>query len=90
MDSVHGRDVFYDLKSLEPDDLVFIYGSDGSDPAVFLVDAVETHLKSELPRERIWLYSKEALIRLVTCGGSYDRKWGHYLSNVIVYGHLAR
>jgi hypothetical protein len=90
VDSVHGRDVFYDLKKLEPGDEVFVYGSDGSDPAVFLVDSVETQLKAELPRERIWFYSEDPLIRLITCGGKYDRKWGHYLANVIVYGHLVR
>jgi sortase (surface protein transpeptidase) len=90
MDSIHGRDVFYHLKEVEPGDEVFVYGSDGGDPAVFLVDSVETILKDELPRDRIWLYSKESLIRLITCGGKYDRTWGHYLSNVIVYGHLVR
>jgi hypothetical protein len=70
--------------------MVFVYGADSSDPAVFLVDSVELQLKAELPRERIWLYSKDALIRLITCGGRYSYRWGHYPSNVIVYGHLAR
>jgi hypothetical protein len=90
VDSVHGRDVFYHLRDVEQGDEVFVYGSDGGAAAVFVVDSVETQLKAELPRERIWVYSKDALIRLITCGGRFDHRWGHYLSNVIVYGHLAR
>jgi hypothetical protein len=27
---------------------------------------------------------------LITCGGEFDRDWGHYLSNVIVYAHLVK
>ncbi len=89
VDSTKGPDVFYDLKRLEPDDEILIYGADG-DFATFVVDSVEQQLKAELPKERIWYYSPEPLIRLITCGGKYDRGIRHYLSNVIVYGHLVR
>ncbi len=89
VDSVHGRDVFYYLRHIEEGDQIFVYGAD-FDPAVFVVDSLEQQLKSELPRDRIWYYSKEPLIRLITCGGTFDHHWGHYLYNVIVYGHLVR
>jgi sortase (surface protein transpeptidase) len=89
VDSTRHPDVFYRLKEVKPGDEIQVYGAD-NDPAVFAVDSVEQQLKAELPRERIWDYTSEPVIRLITCGGEYDRKWGHYLSNVIVYGHLIR
>jgi sortase (surface protein transpeptidase) len=80
---------FYRLKDLKAGDEVDIYGKSG-DCAVFQVDSSETILKTKLPTEKIWNDTQESVIRLVTCGGAYDSKTGHYLSNVIVYGHLVR
>ena len=28
-------------------------------------------------------------LRLVTCGGPFDKATGHYVDNIIVYAHLA-
>jgi sortase (surface protein transpeptidase) len=81
------KGTFYSLKNLKPGDEIVVYGKTG-DHASFQVDSSETILKAKLPTEKIWNNTKEAVIRLVTCGGKYDSKTGHYLSNVIVYGHL--
>lgn len=89
VDSRKAADVFYHLKELNAGDDIMVYGASG-DPAVFVVESVEEELKIALPRDRIWTYTPEALIRLITCGGDWDRKTRHYLSNVIVYGHLVR
>jgi sortase (surface protein transpeptidase) len=83
------KGVFYKLKDLQPGDEVNIYDESG-DHAVFQVDSSETILKTELPTERIWNDTKEPVIRLITCGGEYDRKTRHYDSNVIVYGYLVK
>ncbi len=29
-----------------------------------------------------------AELRLITCGGSFDQKSGHYVDNVVVFAHL--
>ena len=87
VDTKNGPDVFYRLKELEPGDEVLVYDSDG-DRAVFMVDSMEQQLKTELPVGRIWNDTWEPVIRLITCGGDFDRESKHYLSNVIVYGHL--
>ena len=89
VDSKKGPDVFYRLRDVEPGDMVFVYGEDG-DVAIFSVDSKEQVLKTDLPTERIWNGSRQPLIRLITCGGEFDRSTGHYLSNLIVYGHLVR
>jgi len=87
VDTKKGPDVFYRLKDLEPGDEILVYGADG-DVATFGVDSKEQRLKTELPVERIWNDTWEPLIRLITCTGEFDRSSGHYLSNMIVYGHL--
>jgi hypothetical protein len=87
VDTKSGPDMFYYLKDLKTGDEIDIYGRDG-DVAVFVVDSSEQELKIELPTERIWNSTQEPVIRLITCTGSFDRSSGHYLSNLIVYGHL--
>jgi sortase (surface protein transpeptidase) len=87
VDSKKGPDVFYDLKDLQPGDEIHIYDRSG-DVATFVVDSSEKVPKTELPTERIWLDTPEPVIRLVTCGGEFNRRTGHYLSNIIIYGHL--
>jgi sortase (surface protein transpeptidase) len=89
VDSKKGPDVFYRLKDVVRGDTVLVYGEDG-DVATFNVDAKEQVLKTDLPAGRIWNGSQQPLIRLITCGGEFDRSTGHYLSNLIVYGHLVR
>jgi sortase (surface protein transpeptidase) len=89
VDTKKGPDVFYHLRKLEPEDEILVYGEDG-DVATFVVNSKEQQLKSELPTDRIWNDTWEPVIRLITCGGEFDRDWGHYLSNVIVYGHLVK
>jgi len=89
VDTYSRPDVFYHLKDLKPGDEISVYGASG-DPAVFVVESVDEQLKIDLPRDRIWSYTATALIRLITCGGKWDSRSKHYLSNVIVYGHLVR
>ncbi len=89
VDSTKGPDVFYRLRDIMLGDTVVVYGEDG-DVATFFVDGKEQVLKTELPTERIWNGSQQPLIRLITCGGEFDHDTGHYLSNLIVYGHLVR
>jgi hypothetical protein len=38
-----------------------------------------------LPTERIWNRTSEPVLRLITCGGSFDRSSGHYRDNIIVF-----
>lgn len=87
VDSVEGPDVFFRLKELESGDEILVYGEDG-DFATFAVDSQEEVPKEELPVDRIWNDTFEPLIRLITCGGEFDASTRHYVSNVIVYGHL--
>lgn len=85
----HERDVFYNLRRLQPGDEIQVYDGSG-DVAVFVVDSKEEVLKSELPGDKIWNKTSDPVIRLITCGGTFDPVTRHFLSNVIVYGHLVQ
>lgn len=89
VDTKKGPDVFYHLRDLEPGDEVLVHDASG-DVATFVIDTKEQESKTELPVERIWNDTWEPVIRLITCAGDFDRKTGHYLANLIVYGRLAR
>lgn len=88
VDSVHGPDVFYRLSSLEDGDVVVVEDARG-DRHEFTVEVVEVVEKDALPYERIWAETAEPLLRLITCGGDYDRAAGGYQHNVVVYAALA-
>ena len=53
------------------------------------VPLVAVYPKDDFPTEAVYYGSFDrAEIRLVTCGGTFDRV-KHYLDNVVVFGHLA-
>jgi sortase (surface protein transpeptidase) len=78
---------FHRLNELGPDDVVEVLLEDGR-VARFAVEASETRLKTELPVERIWNEADSPVLRLITCGGSFDTARGRYRSNIIVYASL--
>ncbi len=84
VDSVAGPDVFFGLSTLGDGDVVHIDDATGVRRA-FVVTGVETVRKDDLPYERIWAEVEEPVLRLITCGGSYERDNGGYQENVVVY-----
>lgn len=86
VDSKGGPDVFYRLRDLKAGDRVTVHRTDGS--STFVVDSLEQVKKEALPYERIWADTDEPVLRLITCGGSFDHSTGNYRDNIIVYAHL--
>ncbi|MEU8380245.1 class F sortase [Streptosporangium sp. NPDC048865] len=82
------RGVFYDLGRMRRGDTVSVTRADGS-VATFVVQSVEQVAKSRFPSRRVYGPLDHAGLRLVTCGGGFDRRTGHYTANVIVYARLA-
>jgi Sortase domain len=84
VDSRRGPAVFFRLGELRPGDRIVVGQQEG--PArSFLVERVERRPKADLPVERIWNRTHKPVLRLIACGGSFDRSTGHYRDNVIVY-----
>ena len=50
-----------------------------------MVERVERRPKEALPAGRIWNRTREPVLRLITCGGGFDRSTGHYRDNIIVF-----
>ncbi|MEJ5912997.1 class F sortase [Pseudokineococcus sp. 1T1Z-3] len=87
IDSSRGPSVFWRLGELAPGDEVFVDRADGT-TATFVVDTSERYPKDDFPTMRVYGNTPDAQIRLITCGGAYDRTVGSYLDNTVVYGHL--
>lgn len=90
VDSRTGPAVFHRLRELRRGDRIVVRSDDGgSSSSTFVVRRVERHPKTALPTERIWPDTSRRLLRLITCGGSFDRAARSYRDNVIVYAALA-
>lgn len=88
VDSRSGPAVFYRLGELTAGALVHVTRQDGS-VATFTVDAVRRYAKAQFPTQLVYGSGTDrAEIRLITCGGAYDRSTGHYVDDVVVFGHL--
>lgn len=82
-----GPGVFFDLGRVRKGDTVEIDRADGS-TATFRVDGVRLVAKEAFPADEVHKAAASALLRLITCGGRFDRKQQSYLDNVIVYATL--
>ncbi|ADG87257.1 class F sortase [Thermobispora bispora] len=79
--------VFSRLHELRYGDRIEVVRMDGT-VAVFTVGGVEQASKDTFPTERVYGRTEYAELRLITCGGVYNRVSGHYLDNVIVYARM--
>jgi sortase (surface protein transpeptidase) len=84
VDSKRGPAVFFRLQELRPGAIVEVAGEDGSTMR-FSVDRIERHPKDRFPTDMVYGPTDEVALRLITCGGTFDRSSGHYRDNVIVF-----
>ena len=89
VDSLTGISVFYDLKDLHAGDRVYVTLADAK-VATFSVDGVQKVAKDAFPTASIYGKAGYPSLRLITCGGPFDKASGHYVDNIIVYAHLIR
>jgi hypothetical protein len=76
--------VFFRLTELRPGAALYIGRADGS-TAAFRVTGSSRVPKSRFPTDLVYSPTLQPTLRLVTCGGSYDRATRNYRDNVIVY-----
>jgi LPXTG-site transpeptidase (sortase) family protein len=86
VDSTSGPDVFANLRSARPGDRITVELVDGTEQH-FTVDDIGLYEKSAFPTDQVYGTSTEPELRLITCGGTYDRSRGGYQSNVVVFAH---
>ncbi|QLQ40166.1 class F sortase [Micromonospora robiginosa] len=82
-----GPAVFFSLGALVRGDTIAVTRQDGS-TATFTVDEVRSYPKTAFPAEQVYGPSGVPGLRVVTCGGVFDRTAGSYLNNIVVYAHM--
>ncbi|WP_222710690.1 class F sortase [Quadrisphaera setariae] len=87
VDSRSGPAVFFRLHELVPGDQVDVQLDDGS-TVTYSVDDVVRVSKDAFPTAEVYGPRPGPVLRLLTCGGAFDRATGHYEDNVIVFASL--
>jgi hypothetical protein len=72
---------------LRPGDEVLVTRADAT-VAVFVVDGVEEYPKDDFPQFTVYGNTDHAGLRLITCGGEFNKSTRTYPDNVVVYARL--
>jgi LPXTG-site transpeptidase (sortase) family protein len=84
VDSKTGPDVFAKLDELKRGDEVTVTDKRG-EAHTFVVERSKQTAKTALPAKEIWGKTNGPALRLITCGGAFDKRSGHYTANVTIF-----
>ncbi|MGA5171037.1 MULTISPECIES: class F sortase [Streptomyces] len=87
LDTTTAPAVFASLRTLSLGSDINIVRKDGT-TASFVVDAVDNFPQDRFPDDLVYADTPDAQLRLITCGGSYDRSKKRYTENTVVFAHL--
>jgi LPXTG-site transpeptidase (sortase) family protein len=82
-----GPSVFFHLDSMKPGEKASVTRADGT-VAVFTVDRVKQYPKSNFPTLKVYGNTDSAQLRLITCGGDFNKAKRSYVDDTVVYAHL--
>lgn len=82
-----GPGVFYRLGTLKPGQTVDVTRADRT-VATFVVSHVESYPKDAFPSLQVYGNTTDAELRLITCGGVFDRSTRNYENNIVAYARL--
>jgi Sortase domain len=88
VDSRTGPAVFYRLRELRPGQVVLVERADGR-RLRFVVEQARSFPKDRFPTGAVFGPVPSAALRLITCGGDFDRARGSYRDNLVVFARLA-
>ena len=87
VDSRTGPGVFATLRTVRRGTLIRVDRADGTS-VTFRVATVSRVPKDRFPTDLVYAPTLDPALRLVTCGGTFDRNRGSYRDNVIVFADL--
>lgn len=88
VDSKAGPALFYRLGELKEGAVARVTRKDGT-VATFRIDKVGRYAKADFPTAAVYgNTTNRAELRLITCGGAFDHTTGHYVDNIVAFGHL--
>jgi Sortase domain len=79
-----GPAVFYELGSLRPGAKIYVRLHDGQ-TVVFETYSVALYSKATFPTGKVFGFTSWPTLRLITCGGEFDRHTRHYDGNVVAF-----
>lgn len=88
VDSPTGPAVFQSLRDLAAGDTVEVQDADGRTHSYRVTEAAD-YPKSAFPTARVFGATARDELRLITCGGIFDRNAGSYVDNHVVYAERA-
>ncbi|MEU5871463.1 class F sortase [Glycomyces sp. NPDC047369] len=88
VDTKKGPAVFFAVKRLEQGDEIEVTRADGI-VVVYKVTDVKSYSKKRLPYEDVFGIAPKPVLRLITCGGEFDRDAGDYTENIVVFAEYA-
>ncbi|MEV6875451.1 class F sortase [Amycolatopsis sp. NPDC051128] len=89
VDGNHQKGIFFRLKELAAGDRVSIARKDGT-TASFEVTKVHQVPKKDFEGEGVYDDTPGPELRLITCGGVFDRSAHNYVDNIVVYARLVQ
>lgn len=87
VDTKYSGAVFFNLTRLRPGAQVVIMLADRH-TVTFTVDSLAKYLKTKFPTKLVYGQTSYPALRLITCGGPFDRVEGSYLDNIVVFAHM--
>ena len=87
VDSTSGPGVFFHLRALRRGDRITVVLRDRR-RVRFVVTGSQEAPKLRFPTQAVFRRTERPTLRLVTCGGRFDRSTHHYVDNYIVFAHL--
>lgn len=83
VDSKRGPAVFYDLRKLTKGDTIEVMR--GGKTVRFIVTSTAWYPKTRFPTTQVYGPTPDRQLRLITCGGVFDRSLRSYRDNLVVY-----
>jgi LPXTG-site transpeptidase (sortase) family protein len=80
--------IFHRLKEMAAGDEIKVSRTDGTQLR-FVVDKVEKVAKSDFPTDQVYGDTSKPELRLITCGGEFDKAAHSYKDNIVVFASLA-
>ncbi len=88
IDNRRGPAVFYKLPKLKAGDVVTITRVGIKRPVRYVIEDLGVWAKSNFPSEIVYGPTPIAELKLITCGGVFNRSTGHYTDNIIAFGRM--
>ncbi len=87
VDTYKGISVFWHLREVKKGDIINISRADGS-KVKFKVTALKQFSQADFPTQQVYGNLKYPGLRLITCGGAFDKQTASYTQNTVVYAFM--